>query len=87
MPRRKRFAMRPTLDIMETRLSPSRAGSLANTAMMIGDQSVAHARRSQLIVGVDTDTRHAVHSKDSTSLLTSVSNSVSNFFKSTFGKL
>jgi hypothetical protein len=85
MPRRKRFAMRPTLDIMESRLAPSRAGSLVNTAMMIGDQNVAHVRRTQLIVGVNT--RHTVHSKDSTNLLTSVSNSVSNFFKSTFGKL
>jgi hypothetical protein len=85
MPRRQRFALRPTLDIMETRLAPSRAGSLVHAAMMIGDQNVAHVRRSQLIVGVNT--RHTVHSKDSTNLLTSVSNSVSNFFKSTFGKL
>jgi hypothetical protein len=85
MPRRKRFAMRPTLDIMETRLAPSRAGSLVNAAMMIRDQNVAHVRRSQLIVGVPA--RHAAHPSHSTNTLTSVANSVANFFKSTFGKL
>jgi hypothetical protein len=85
MPRRKQFAMRPTLDIMETRLAPSRAGSLANAAMMIGEQSAAHARRSQLIVGVPA--RHAAHSSHSATTINSVANSVANFFKSTFGKL
>ena len=85
MPRRQRFAMRPTLDIMETRLAPSRAGSLVNTAMMIGEQRAAQVRRSQLIVGVPT--RHTVHASHSTNTITSVANSVANFFKSTFGKL
>ena len=85
MPRRKQFAMRPTLDIMETRLAPSRAGSLANAAMMIGNQNAAHVRRSQLIVGVPA--RHTAHPSHSTNTLTSVANSVANFFKSTFGKL
>jgi hypothetical protein len=85
MPRRKQFAMRPTLDIMETRLAPSRAGSLVHAAMMIGDQNVAHVRRNQLIVGVPA--RHAAHPSHSTNTLTSVANSVANFFKSTFGKL
>jgi hypothetical protein len=85
MPRHKRFAMRPTLDIMEIRLDPSRAGSLAHAAMMIADQNVAHARRSQLIVGVPA--RHTVHASHSTSTITSVGNSIAHFFKSTFGKL
>jgi hypothetical protein len=85
MPRRKQFAMRPTLDIMESRLAPSRAGSLANTAMMIGEHSAAHARRSQLIVGVPA--RHAAHPSHSATTINSVANSVANFFKSTFGKL
>ena len=85
MPRRKQFAMRPTLDIMESRLAPSRAGSLVHTAMMIGDQNVAHARRSQLIVGVPA--RHAAHASHSATTINSVANSVANFFKSTFGKL
>ena len=85
MPRRKQFAMRPTLDIMESRLAPSRAGSLANAAMMIGKQNVAHVRRSQLIVGVPA--RHAAHPSHSTTTINSVANSVANFFKSTFGKL